>query len=357
MSSNSTDPCAIDVQVEYNMPLHIGACFIVSSISFLGTMIPVLGKKISWLRIRELPFHCGKMFGTGVILATALVHMLNPAVQNLTDPCLPAIFSNYTSFAGAISLFAIFFVHFIQFMVRQQFLVAERRKHTSLPLPDGHEHEQNEHDHADHSHSPSSSQSKTTGEKIDGTNRNGSGSSQDDYEVHGHDHAEIGDLILVKEKHVSTYILELGIASHSIIIGLTLGVSTEPEFHALLVALTFHQFFEGMALSSVVMDSNFSRNIASIVMVLFYTFTTPIGIAIGIGINSSFNAHSAASLIIQGVLDSLSAGILIYDGLVNIVTPHFTSQKFTEKPAWEQAVHLFMLWFGAFMMALVGRWA
>jgi len=256
MSSNTTDPCAIDVPVEYNMPLHIGACFIICSFSFLGTMIPVLGKKVSWLRIRELPFHCGKMFGTGVILATALVHMLNPAVQNLTDPCLPTIFSDYTSFAGAISLFAIFFVHFIQFMIRQQFLTAERRKHTSLPLPDD-GHEQNEHDHADHSHSPSSSQSKTTGEKIDGTNKNGSGSSQDDYEVHGHDHAEIGDLILVKEKHVSTYILELGIASHSVIIGLTLGVSTEPEFHALLVALTFHQFFEGMALSSVVMDSNF----------------------------------------------------------------------------------------------------
>jgi len=352
MSSNDTDPCGAGVLLEYDLPFHIGAAFIICIVSFTGTMIPVLGKKVSILKFRELPFYCGKMFGTGVILATALVHMLNPAVLNLTNPCLTVLFTEqYTSFAGAIALFAMFFVHFIQFMVRQQFLAAEKRRKSAL-LQKGSEED-------DHSKSPSSVRSSTTGENF-GKNENESGngnSENNDYDVHGHDHAEIGDLIRIKEKHVSTYILELGIASHSIIIGIALGVSTEPEFKPLLVALTFHQFFEGMALSSVVMDSNFSQNIASIVMVLFYTFTTPLGIAIGIGISSSFNASSAGNLIAQGVLDSLSAGILIYDGLVNIVTPHFASEKFTEKPAWEKAVHLCMLWFGAGIMALVGRWA
>lgn len=36
---------------------------------------------------------------------------------------------------------------------------------------------------------------------------------------HVHEHADVHALITLKERHVSTYILELGVASHSIIIG------------------------------------------------------------------------------------------------------------------------------------------
>lgn len=51
-------------------------------------------------------------------------------------------------------------------------------------------------------------------------------------------------------RQITAYILELGIATHSIIIGLTLGITTGPEFQTLLVAIVFHQFFEGFALST-----------------------------------------------------------------------------------------------------------
>jgi zinc transporter 1/2/3 len=37
---------------------------------------------------------------------------------------------------------------------------------------------------------------------------------------------------------------------HSIIIGVTLGVTTAPQFLSLLIAISFHQFFEGFALST-----------------------------------------------------------------------------------------------------------
>lgn len=46
-------------------------------------------------------------------------------------------------------------------------------------------------------------------------------------------------------KRVSVMILDMGIAVHSIIIGLTLGVQESGStFTTLLVALCFHQFFE-----------------------------------------------------------------------------------------------------------------
>ena len=49
---------------------------------------------------------------------------------------------------------------------------------------------------------------------------------------------------------------------------------------------------------------------------LLYGFTTPIGIAAGLGIRSSYNPGTAKASIVSGVLDSLSSGILLYTGLV-----------------------------------------
>jgi len=180
---------------------------------------------------------------------------------------------------------------------------------------------------------------------------------------HGHSHAHDGhshggDLFLAQKEHeVSTYLLELGIVSHSIIIGVALGVTVDPEFKPLLVALVFHQFFEGIALSTVVLDTKFKGKLQSLLMVLFYTLTTPIGIAIGIGISSSYNPNSSSSLIAQGVLDALSAGILLYDVLVNIISTHTRSPYFYSCSTRSQVLQLGFLWFGTFIMALIGKWA
>lgn len=92
-------------------------------------------------------------------------------------------------------------------------------------------------------------------------------------------------------------------------------------------------------------------------MVIFYTLTTPLGIAIGIGINSSFNPNSTASLVAQGILDSISAGILMYDALVNVIVPHFKSPKFIKEPEWKQLLQFFCLYLGTAIMCLIGKWA
>jgi zinc transporter 1/2/3 len=43
----------------------------------------------------------GLLFGAGIILSTAFIHMFVPAVLLLTDPCLSAAFTeDYEAFAG-----------------------------------------------------------------------------------------------------------------------------------------------------------------------------------------------------------------------------------------------------------------
>lgn len=51
---------------------------------------------------------------------------------------------------------------------------------------------------------------------------------------------------------------------------------------------------------------------------ILYGLTTPIGIAVGLGIRSTYNPGGATASAVSGILDSLSAGILIYTGLVEV---------------------------------------
>lgn len=52
-------------------------------------------------------------------------------------------------------------------------------------------------------------------------------------------------------------VLEMGIALHSVLIGIALGVSNSPcTIRPLLAAITFHQFFEGIALGSCLIQAS-----------------------------------------------------------------------------------------------------
>ena len=55
---------------------------------------------------------------------------------------------------------------------------------------------------------------------------------------------------------------------------------------------------------------------------LLYGLTTPVGIAIGLGVRTSYNPGSATASIVSGILDSLSAGVLVYTGLVEVSLLH-----------------------------------
>ncbi|KAI8817254.1 Zinc/iron permease [Fimicolochytrium jonesii] len=338
------DACSADFEGDYSLTLHVAAVFILMGVSFTGTVLPIIGKKYCNMNFGDLPFQSLKLFGAGVILATALVHMYSPAQSTLTSPCLPQVFQDYGSWAGVIALVGMFFTHLVQ-VVGISIL---RRRHMlpSLPTSD------------DSKPRPTSTRSGLE-TSIPG------GQGDMDIEVHSiHSHspahadrAHFHSFVLADaEKTLTTHILEAGIASHSIIVGLTLGVA-RAEFGSVLVALCFHQLFEGLALSTVVMDANFEKRAMAFGMVTFYSLTTPVGIALGIGLRETFNDSATSTLIVIGVLDSLSAGILLYDGLVNIVVPHFASERFKMGSAKQSLVQFLVMWLGAGVMALIGRWA
>lgn len=151
-------------------------------------------------------------------------------------------------------------------------------------------------------------------------------------------------------------VLELGIVSHSIIIGLSLGVSQSPcTIRSLMGALSFHQFFEGFALGGCISQAQFTT-FHSTLMACFFSITTPIGIAIGTSVSSFYNPNSPRALVIEGIFDSISAGILVYMALVDLIAADFLSKKMRCNLRL-QLVSYFTLFLGAGLMSSLAIWA
>lgn len=154
-------------------------------------------------------------------------------------------------------------------------------------------------------------------------------------------------------------LLEAGILFHSIFIGMAVSVATGPPFVVFLVAIAFHQSFEGLALGSRIAAINFPpRSPRPWLMVLAYGTTTPIGQAIGLVVHKMYDPQSAAGLLMVGFMNGISSGLLLFAGLVQLLAEDFLSDKsygILKGPRrWEAFAAVLS---GATLMSLVGAFA
>ncbi|PPQ72809.1 hypothetical protein CVT26_003329 [Gymnopilus dilepis] len=95
---------------------RLGVMFIILLVSLFAVSFPTLSKQTRYLRIPGIVFFIGKHFGTGVILATAFIHLLDDAFRSLADPKIEERYGNLSKWTGSIilvSLLAIFLVEYI----------------------------------------------------------------------------------------------------------------------------------------------------------------------------------------------------------------------------------------------------
>lgn len=155
------------------------------------------------------------------------------------------------------------------------------------------------------------------------------------------------------------FILEFGVIFHSIFIGLTLAV-TGDEFNVLYIVLVFHQTFEGLGLGSRLATAQWPKSKSWLPWVLgsAYGVSTPIAIAIGLGVRETFTPGSPTTMIVNGVFDSISAGILIYTGLVELMAHEFMFNQEMRKSSIKMMLFAYgCMCLGAGLMAVLGKWA
>uniref|UniRef100_A0A7N2LIN7 Uncharacterized protein n=1 Tax=Quercus lobata TaxID=97700 RepID=A0A7N2LIN7_QUELO len=150
--------------------------------------------------------------------------------------------------------------------------------------------------------------------------------------THGHAHGSTIHSEGINSKELTRHrviaqVLELGIVFHSVIIGVDMGASQSvATIRPLLVAFSFHKFFEGVGLGGCIALAQFKSKSAAI-MSFFFSLTTPLGIVVGIGISSTYNDNSPTAPIVEGTFKALAAGILIYMALVDLLAADFMNPR------------------------------
>ena len=132
-------------------------------------------------------------------------------------------------------------------------------------------------------------------------------------------------------QYLKLVIFECSVALHSVIIGFNLGILTtdsQAKIKTLMIGLSFHQFFEGFSLGTMIIDIQKLSWNSNILFIIIYALTTPIGIMIGI-MTSSSNTTSCDYM--NGIFNGLASGFLIYAGLIEILHEEFTRQTLSSK--------------------------
>jgi zinc transporter 1/2/3 len=297
----------------YSVPLRILTLIIVFIVSVFATVIPLVYRR-SWKPSNNdrtnVVLSNMKMFGTGILIATAFIHMLPPAVEMLRNPCLPDLFILYENWPGTIFLIGFLFSHLVQ---------------------------------------------QAAGMYMQYQIENGSKQDEQECLMEEVSHTHVHHLHRShRENSILANVLEFGLCSHSIVVGFTLG-TVDREFSPLFYAILIHQFFEGMALSSVLIETELS-GYSTLWMVLLYSASTPIGVFLGILFRSVSSETVPVQLAI-GISEAFCAGVLSYDSIGNLLSPHFFGEYYHKCNRKEQISHIVSLWFGVIAMTILGIWA
>ena len=323
-----------------NMPARIASVFVLLVLSAAGAFFPLLAVNYRFFRIPDTVIYVTRYFGSGVIVATAFIHLLGESQDSLSHPCVGDFFSDY-SWAAAFSLMGVVTMFTIEAFTHR------RMDHQNLQFLSHDEECASDIDKND-------CREVTTVLAVE---------SRDECGVSG---SSLSDLDVIKPPQdtflkalVSIYLLEFGIVFHSVFVGLSLAVAGR-EFKTLFVAICFHQFFEGMGLGARFATANWPAHMKKTPWLLSaaYAITTPLGIAVGLGVRHLYLDDSPTSLIVVGVFDGFCSGLLIYNGLVELMARDFINDpqmKKTSHGRFALAYMVFLL--GASMMALLGKWA
>jgi zinc transporter 1/2/3 len=143
------------------------------------------------------------------------------------------------------------------------------------------------------------------------------------------------------------------------VIGITLVVAGDSFFVTLFIVILFHQMFEGIALGTCIAElpNTAATSLQKMIMAGVFALITPIGMAIGIGVLKKFNGNDPSTIVALGTLDALSAGILAWVGIVEMLARDWMHGRLLNANIVKTGIALFSLVAGMILMSVLGKWA
>ncbi|CEP61066.1 uncharacterized protein LALA0_S02e05974g [Lachancea lanzarotensis] len=362
---NSWKKCAMDHvyfgEAEYSgsIKARISSIFVVFFVSTAFTMLPLILTKVKGLHVPKPAYLFARYFGTGVIVSTAFIHLMEHSAISIGSNSCVGMSGRWAEFpwCSGIILVTVFVIFLVDLMgdvyVERRFGITHQPgDHTEAAITTKRSNQG----------TGDSKGSLSNDLEYSLTNKEQSGYRTYSSETDSNDLAcGVSDEINVKpfQSQIGAFlVMEFGIVFHSVMIGLELG-TTGSEFSVLYPVIVFHQSFEGLGIGARLISISFPQDKRwwPYALCLCYGVSTPIAMAIGLGVRSKFVAHSFNMSIIAGVLDAISAGILIYTGLVELLAKDFIFDPNRTKDLRKLTYMVVCTLSGAGLMALLGKWA
>jgi solute carrier family 39 (zinc transporter), member 1/2/3 len=335
--------------------------FIILFVSTLACSFPVIASRFPKIRLPARFFFVVRHFGTGVLIATAFVHLLPTAFILLGDPCLSQFWTDdYPAMPGAIALVGIFLVALVEMV----FHPSSRMKNVT-PESDHEDVSRTKEDTCTTGVSSRNLASQDNDIVLTISTPGGSTTKMESRNAceRGESNESLTHNLFPSQQQrramLQCVLLEVGILFHSVFIGMTLSVSVSSEFVILLIAIAFHQTFEGLALGSRIASISWAaKSWQPWWMCFAYGCTTPIGQAIGLATHSLYSPSSEVGLLLVGTMNAISAGLLTFASLVELLSEDFLSdESWKVLRGGDRVTACVLVLGGAFAMSLVGAWA
>ncbi|KAK5175052.1 uncharacterized protein LTR77_000189 [Saxophila tyrrhenica] len=337
----------------YNTPLHILALFLILLCGTTACLLPTLTRPHPRLSISRHALFISRHFGTGVLIALAFCHLLPTAFENLWNECLPHVWrEGYAAMPGCIAMVGALAVAGVE----MGFELRGVRCACAVEGVGGGDDE-------------SGRQMKQTTQVCATGNERAAdlicpcetsddrGSQSDSVEAQS-------DTLTAQQadqrRILQCLLLEAGILFHSVFIGLSISLSTGTTFIALMVAIAIHQIFEGRGLGARIAGiERFSvRSVKPWGMAFAYGLTCPLGQAIGLGLRKTYDPEGTTALLVVGVANAISAGMILYAGLVQLLGEDLLSEKsYATLSTRSRLEAVAALVFGCGIMAAMATWA
>ncbi|TYG51743.1 hypothetical protein ES288_D10G284300v1 [Gossypium darwinii] len=276
-----------------SMKLKIIAIVAILLSSMIGVCLPLFSGQVPSLKPDRDLFTIVKAFSSGVILATGYVHVLPDSFNDLMSGCLPENPWRKFPFTTFVAMLSA-----VLTLMVDSFAMSVYKKRCGKALM------------AD----------ANNGGGLENTNV----VPIDNFE-HGHSHS------LEMNDDVSSQLLRHRVIAQPLAINATI--------RSLIAALCFHQMFEGMGLGGCILQPQ-----------------RPLGIVLGNGLSKVYSETSPTSLMVVGLLNACSAGLLNYMALVDLLAADFLGPKLQTNmklQAWSYVAVLL----GAGFMSLMAKWA
>jgi len=257
------------------LPVKIGAIASIFVGLLVGICLPLLGRTFTSIRPDRNTFFVIRAFAGGFVFAAALAQVLPESIF----PTSESLSWHKFPLAGFVAMLTALCILIVDALVTGY----SHWKNQTMPSDEGKGFASN-------------------GEYSDG-------------HVHGsntiHEDSRLRHLVI-------SQVLELAIIGQSAIIGISLGGSETPWMiiRTLVAALIFQQFLEGMGLGACLVQDGFNTKFPNVstISALFA------GAAAGIGMSS---VNSPTAVIVEAVLTTGSAGIMIYMCLMDFIAAYF----------------------------------